>query len=143
MDEKMHHSAGGNEDYERIMEQCRKLARAKISEIMTMNEPFFGTEQGRAMIEEQMYGVVLQMLSYVQTNMILSRKEKQRRGIEAAKAAGVKLGRKQKYNAKDHIETIRKLENKEINTKQALDEIGVCKTTLVKMKKELRENNLI
>ena len=93
-----------------IIAGYRKMAREKISEIMTVNEPFLGTPQGRIAMEEQLYGVLLQMLSYYQSNVHAARKEKQKQGIAAAKAAGVHFGRKIKYEPTEYTEVFRRCE---------------------------------
>ncbi len=136
----------GNEqlpEHDDIIEGYRKIAREKISEIMTVNEPLLGTYQGRLVVEEQIYGVLLQMLSYYQANIYAVRKEKQKKGIEAAKAAGVHFGRRTKYEPTDYIEVFKRYESGESSAEEARAEVGACKTTFERMRKELKSKGLI
>ncbi len=136
---------GGEKISERddIIAECRKMAREKISEIMALNEPLLGTYQGRLIVEEQLYGVLLQMLSYYHTGMYSARKEKQKKGIEAAKAAGIRFGRRTKYEPTEYTDIFKRYENGEITAEQARTEIGACKTTFERMRKELKNKGLL
>lgn len=134
---------GDTPDYDDIIEKCRAIARERIAEILKANAPFIGSEQGRLLAEEELYGVLLQMLSLVRSNMRLARKQKQRQGIEAAKAAGVQLGRRRKYEPEKYLDIYRQLENGDISINTALSSIGACRTTFDKMRRELRERGLL
>lgn len=134
---------GDTPDYDDIIEKCRAMARERIAEILKANAPFIGSEQGRLLAEEELYGVLLQMLSLVRSNMRLARKQKQRQGIEAAKAAGVQLGRRRKYEPEKYLDIYRQLENGDISINTALSSIGACRTTFDKMRRELRERGLL
>ena len=134
---------GDTPDYDDIIEKCRAMARERIAEILRANAPFIGSEQGRLLAEEELYGVLLQMLSLVRSNMRLARKQKQRQGIEAAKAAGVQLGRRRKYEPEKYLDIYRQLENGDISINTALSSIGACRTTFDKMRRELRERGLL
>ena len=129
--------ADGVLTYDEIMERCRIMARSKVAEVTEVNLPFLDTEYGRTIFEEQIYGILLQMLSFVGANMHKSRKERQRQGIQAAKDAGVKLGRRRKYNPMEHIEVFRRLERGEITAAEAMKAVGACRTTFDKMYREL------
>ena len=135
--------AGEALTHNEIMEQCRMIARKKVNEVTELNLPFMDTEYGRAIFEEQIYGILLQMLSFVGANMQKNRKQKQRQGIEAAKAAGVQLGRRRKYEPEKYLDIYRQLENGDISINTALSSIGACRTTFDKMRKELRERGLL
>ena len=131
------------QEYERIMENCRRITKDKIAEVLEVNSRFLNTEQGRVLVEEQLYGVLLHMYSYIQNQMTMSRKEKQKKGIEAAKQRGIHIGRKQKFVAEDYVDIFRKVERGEIDMDTAISEIGSCRTTFVKMQRELKDKKLI
>ena len=128
---------------EEILEQCRKMARTKVNEVLDINEHLLGTPQSRIILEEQLYGVMLQIFSYFRNNMMISRKEKQRQGIAAAKAAGIRMGRRQKYVPEDYIDVFVKYRDGEISLEQAMSEIGSCRGTFERLKKELQDKELI
>ena len=135
--------ADGVLTYDEIMERCRIMARSKVAEVTEVNLPFLDTEYGRTIFEEQIYGILLQMLSFVGANMHKSRKARQLQGIEAAKAAGVQLGRRRKYDPMEHIEVFRQLERGEISADEAMRTVGACKSTFDKMHRELRKKGLL
>ena len=143
LEDKVENKTARLSDRDRILDQCRSMTREKISEIIDINGDLINTQQGRIIFEEQIYGVLLQMLAYFRSNMDITRKERQRQGIAAARAAGVHLGRKQRFIAENYIDIYRQLENGEIDTNSAISQIGSCRTTFVKMHKELKEKNLL
>ena len=129
--------------YEEMMNICRTETRERISEVIRLCMPLADTPEGRLLMEEQLYGILIQMLTYIQVNSKKLRMEKQREGIDNALANGVHFGRKQKYVAEDYIEIFRKLEKGEINKNTARSEIGASMNTFSRMYKELREKNLL
>ncbi len=129
--------------YDEIMERCRSMARSRVAEVTEVNLPFLDTEYGRTVFEEQIYGVLLQMLSFVGANMHKSRKARQLQGIQAAKAAGVKLGRRRKYDPMDHIEVFRRFERGDMTLNEAVKAVGACRTTFDKMYRELLKKGLL
>ncbi|MBR1737602.1 MAG: hypothetical protein IJ736_11410, partial [Firmicutes bacterium] len=110
--------------YEEMMNICRTETRERISEVIRLCMPLADTPEGRLLMEEQLYGILIQMLTYIQVNSKKLRMEKQREGIDNALANGVHFGRKQKYVAEDYIEIFKKLENGEITKNAARSEIG-------------------
>lgn len=125
------------------MNICRLEARERIAETIRLCLPFSDTEEGRILMEEQIYGVLIQMLTYVHVSTRNLRKEKQREGIDAAMANGVHFGRNKKFIAENYIDIYKKLENGEITKNEALSEIGSGLTTFKRMYSELKQNGLI
>jgi DNA invertase Pin-like site-specific DNA recombinase len=81
----------------------------------------------------------LQLLSYVAENERVNIKQRQAEGIAAAKARGVKFGRPVKYRAEDYVEIYKKFKRKEISQKQAMEMMGVCRSTYYKIVDEVKE----
>lgn len=131
------------QNYDELMFNCRSILKERVDEIVNINLPFLETSQGRIIMEEQLYGLMLQMLSYIQANAKTARKARQREGIIAAKERGVHIGRKPKYNADDYIDIFKKVENGETDRITARDEMGVCDATYFKMKRELKKKGLL
>lgn len=131
------------QSYDELIHCCRSIMRTRVSEIVAINLPFLDSAEGRVLMEEQLYGLVLQMLSYVQANSHKNRKERQREGIRAARERGVRMGRKPKYNALDYVDIFKKVDNGEIDRETARKEMGVCETTYFRLKRELKEKRLL
>ena len=129
--------------YEEMMEKCRTETRARISETIRLCMPFADTPEGRVLMEEQLYGILIQMLTYMQVSGRKLRKDRQREGIDAAMANGVHFGRKQKFVAEDYIDVYKRLESGEISKTAARAEIGASTNTFMRMYRELKQDGLI
>lgn len=143
MDKELSLLPGQPQSYDELIHHCRNVMKARVSEIVAVNLPFLDSSEGRVLMEEQLYGLVLQMLSYVQANSQKTRKDRQREGIRAARERGVHIGRRPKYNACDYIDIFKKVDSGEMDRESARKEIGVCETTYFKLKRELREKGLL
>lgn len=129
--------------YEEMMNVCRTETRERVSEVIRLCLPFADTPEGKILMEEQLYSVLIQMLTYMQVSAKRLRKEKQREGIDAAIQNGVHFGRRQKFVAEEHIDTFKRLENGEITKAEARAEIGASLNTFMRMYRELKEKGLI
>ncbi|MBR1735870.1 MAG: hypothetical protein IJ736_02475 [Firmicutes bacterium] len=130
-------------NYEEVMDVCRMETRRRISDTLKQFMPYYDTPEGKILLEEQLYGILIQMLSFIQVNNRRFRKERQAEGIEAARANGVQLGRRKKFVADDYIEIFRRLENGEINKRTARAEIGASPNTFDRLLKEVRLKGLL
>ena len=130
-------------NYEEMMELCRAETRERISDVLRLCLPHSDTPEGRILLEEQLYGILIQMLTLLQVGTRKLRKEKQTEGIEAAKAKGIHFGRKQKYDPDDYIAVFQRLEKGEIDSKEAIMEIGSSPNTFYRMHKALKAEGKI
>ena len=124
--------------YEEMMNTCRTETRERIAEVLKVFLPYSDTPEGRILLEEQLYSVLIQMLTYIQVNNRRFRKERQAEGIEAAKASGVHFGRQRKYFEDDHIDVFKRLENGEIDRETAILETGASPSTFARMYQRLK-----
>ena len=99
--------------------------------------------EGRVLMEEQLYGILIQMLTYMQAGSKKLRRDRQRECIDAALANGVHFGRKQKFVARDYIDVFRRVENGEISKTEARELIGTSPNTFARMYRELKQSGLI
>ena len=129
--------------YEEMMNVCRAETRERISEVIRLCLPFADTPEGKILMEEQLYGILIQMLTYMQVSSRRMRKDRQREGIDAAMANGVHFGRKQKFVAENYIDVYKRLENGEISKTAARAEIGASTNTFMRMYRELKQDGLI
>ncbi len=80
-------------NYADILEQWRIITKQKKADIVVMDNPLLDTRRGKDLMGTFLADVVLALLSYVAENERKNIKQRQREGIEAAKARGVKFGR--------------------------------------------------
>jgi len=81
-------------NYEEIIEQWRMITREKRAEIVVLDMPLLDTRQGRDLTGTLIADIVLQLLSYVAQTEREFIRQRQREGIAAAKAKGVRFGAK-------------------------------------------------
>ena len=81
-------------NYDEILEQWRILTKEKHVYIVVLDMPLLDTRQGRDLTGTLIADIVLQLLSYVAQTEREFIKQRQREGIDVAKANGVHFGRK-------------------------------------------------
>lgn len=80
--------------YEEIIAQWRMITREKGADIVVLDMPLLDTRQGRDLMGTLISDIVLQLLSYVAQTEREMIHERQREGIDAARARGVRFGRR-------------------------------------------------
>ena len=81
-------------NYAEMLEEWRYIVRQKKADIRVLDMPILDTtDKSRGLIGDVIAEIVLQLLSFVAENERRSIHERQRQGIAAAKARGVKFGR--------------------------------------------------
>lgn len=81
-------------NYEEILEQWRIITKEKQASIVVLDMPLLDTRQGRDLTGLLIADIVLQLLSYVAQTEREFIRQRQAEGIAAAKAQGVKFGRR-------------------------------------------------
>ena len=81
-------------NYDEILEQWRIITREKKAYIVVLDMPLLDTRQGKDLTGTLISDIVLQLLSYVAQTEREFIKQRQAEGIAAAKARGVRFGRK-------------------------------------------------
>ena len=81
-------------NYEEILSQWRILTKEKGIDIVVLDMPLLDTRRGKDLMGTFLSDIVLQVLSFVAENERSNIRQRQAEGIAAAKARGVKFGRK-------------------------------------------------
>lgn len=81
-------------NYEEILEQWRVITKEKCAAIVVLDMPLLDTRQGRDLTGTLIADIVLQLLSYVAQTEREFIRQRQAEGIAAAKARGVRFGRR-------------------------------------------------
>ncbi|MBR6625054.1 MAG: recombinase family protein [Mailhella sp.] len=95
-------------NYEEIQEQWRILTREKKVDILVFDMPLLDTRRDKDLIGTLIADIVLQVLSFVAQKERENIRQRQAEGITAAKARGVRFGRKP-APLPDNFEKVRRL----------------------------------
>lgn len=83
-------------NYNEIQEQWRHITKEIGADVCVFDMPLLDTRNGKDLMGTFIADLVLQILSFVAQSEREHIRERQKQGIEAAKAAGVKFGRPEK-----------------------------------------------
>lgn len=130
-------------NYKEVQEQWRKLTDKGV-DIKILDMPLLDTTSHKDLIGTLISDIVLQLLAYVAQTERERIRERQREGIDAAMAKGVKFGRPQRFYYRNYLDIFEKCANGDIFCKQAAKEIGCCDNVFFRMweeyKKDLKPN---
>ena len=128
-------------NYNEVVEQWQYLTRVKRVDIVVIEMPLLDTRRGKDLMGTFLSDVVLQVLSFVAENERESIRNRQKEGIEAAKARGVRFGRPA-IPLPDNIAQIYEMWiNKEISTTDAAMRCGFSKSKFYYTVRKYRQNN--
>ncbi len=116
-------------NYEEILEQWAGLTKERGVAVVVLDMPLLDTREGRDLTGTLIADIVLQLLSYVaQTERDFNR-QRQAEGIAAAKARGVRFGRKRISMPEAFEELAEEWSQGRVSAAQAGRELGVSRTT--------------
>ena len=120
-------------NYEEILEQWRVITKEKRVDIVVLDMPLLDTRaRGQDLTGTFIADLVLQILSYVaQTEREMIRK-RQAEGIAAAKARGVKFGRRPLPLPESYEDVRQKWESGQLSARAAAIALGVSHSTFLK-----------
>ena len=123
-------------NYSEILEQWRKITKDKQVNIVVLDMPLLDTRKNQDLVGTLIADIVLQLLSYVaQTERDFIR-QRQAEGIAAAKARGVKFGRKPTKRP-DNFESIRnKWKDGELSVRSAAKLLRIAPSTFLRWAKK-------
>lgn len=116
-------------NYEEIQEQWRILTKEKKIDIVVLDMPLLDTRRGKDLMGTFLSDIVLQVLSFVAENERVNIKQRQKEGIEAAKARGIKFGRPPRPLPENFHEVYQKWKEGKLSISVAAKECGLPKST--------------
>lgn len=126
-------------NYDEILEQWRYITKTIKADIVVLDMPLLDTRKNKDLLGEFISDLVLQILSYVAENERAHIRERQREGIELAKARGLYKGRKPKaVDVKLFEKLYGEVNRKERTANYAMKQIGVKRTTWYKLAYEYK-----
>ena len=119
-------------NYEEILEQWRIITKEKRAAIVVLDMPLLDTRQGRDLTGTLIADIVLQLLSYVAQTEREFIRQRQAEDIAAAKANGVRFGRKPMEKPPE-FESISQLWCQgELSARAASQRLGISHKTFLK-----------
>lgn len=115
-------------NYDEILGQWRLLTKEKRAYIVVLDMPLLDTRVGHDLTGTLIADIVLQLLSYVAQTEREFIRQRQREGIDAAKARGVRLGRKPIERPDNYDAVKTSWERGEISARGAAKLLGVSHT---------------
>ena len=123
---------GLGRNYDEVLEQWRLLTKEKQVDIVVLDMPLLDTRKGRDLIGTLISDIVLQLLSYVAQTEREFIHQRQAEGIAAAKARGVKFGRKPKERPAEYEHLRDEWRAGRISARAAARQLGVAHRTFMK-----------
>lgn len=119
-------------NYDEIIEQWRFITKMKKAAIVVIDMPLLDTRTSRDLMGTLISELVLQLLSYVAETERQFIRQRQREGIEAARARGVHMGAPALPVPENFPEIYARWEAGEITARSAAKLCGVCCNTFLK-----------
>lgn len=118
-------------NYDEVLEEWRRITKVKKADVVVLDMPLLDTRESAVggITGVFIADLVLQLLSYVAQVEREHIKERQRQGIEAAMARGVKFGRPPVPRPERYEEVARDVREERISRRKAAKELGVSDTT--------------
>ena len=123
-------------NYEEIIEQWRHITKVIRADIRVLDMPLLDTTLSKDLLGTFIADLVLQVLSFAAENERKNIRQRQREGIDAALARGVRFGRPGIPDSEVMLEAVRLYRQKKISLSRALDMSGIGRTTFYKKLKE-------
>ena len=125
-------------NYEEIQNQWRILTKEKGIDIVVIDMPMLDTRQGKDLMGTFIADLVLQILSFVAQNEREKIRERQKQGIAAAKARGVRFGRPEKNVPDDFARLVEEWERKQLPLPELLQKCDMSEATFYRRLREQR-----
>jgi len=119
-------------NYDEILEQWRCITKEKRVNIVVLDMPLLDTRNGRDLTGTLIADIVLQLLSYVAQTEREFIRQRQREGIDAAKARGIHCGRKPMKKPEAYSEIMAQWERGELSARAASKILCVSHNTFRK-----------
>lgn len=109
--------------------------------LVALNLPTTQMDTTDNLMLETINNIVIELYTMMAQQEIETREKRQREGIDVALANGVKFGRKAVEYPKNWESVISLVNNKQLTNIEAMQMLGLKKTTFYKLLKQYKENN--
>jgi DNA invertase Pin-like site-specific DNA recombinase len=125
-------------NYDEIQNQWRLLTKDKGVDIAVIDMPLLDTRINKDLMGTFISDLVLQILSFVSHTERDAIRSRQKAGIAAAKAKGIRFGRPIKKPPENFAEIVRAWERGKLTHEQILERTGLKEATFYRRLRELR-----
>lgn len=125
-------------NYEEIQSQWRILTKEKGVDICVLDMPLLDTRQGKDLMGTFIADLVLQILSFVAQSERENIRKRQKQGIAAAKAKGVRFGRPEKPIPENFGKLVSDWEKKNVSFEDTLELCDMSEATFYRKLREYR-----
>lgn len=119
-------------NYDEILEQWRIITKEKQAAIVVLDIPLLDTKQNRDLTGTLIADIVLQLLSYVAQTEREFIRQRQAEGIAAAKAQGIKFGRRPMKRPPEFERLQTQWRSDEISARGAAKQLGITHSTFLR-----------
>lgn len=125
-------------NYEEIQNQWRIITKEKGVDMVVLDMPLLDTRRDKNLLGTFISDLVLQLLSFISENERTTIRQRQAKGIAAAKKRGVKFGRPSKEAPPEFEEIVMKWQKKELPLDAILKEYCMSASTFYRRLREFR-----
>jgi DNA invertase Pin-like site-specific DNA recombinase len=123
-------------NYDEIIEQWRIITKEKKVAIVVLDMPLLDTREGRDLTGTLIADIVLQLLSYVAQTEREFIRQRQKEGIAAAKANGVRFGAKPLQRPADYENCLQEWLDGKLSARAAARRLNVSHMTFLRWAKQ-------
>ncbi len=116
-------------NYRDLSEQWRFITKEKGADVVVLDMPILDTRNEKNLIGTFISDLILSLLSYVAETEYISIHQRQAEGIAAAKAKGVKFGRKPNPIPENFDEVYKLWKDKKVSISEAANKCGMARST--------------
>jgi DNA invertase Pin-like site-specific DNA recombinase len=128
-------------NYEDIQNQWRIITKENGVDIAVIDLPLLDTRLHKDLMGTFISDLVLQILSFVAQSEFDNIRQRQREGIAAAKARGVRFGRPKKPVPSNFSEFVEQWENEQLSKGEILKRCNISQSTFYLRKAEMQRKN--
>lgn len=120
-------------NYNMIIDEWKDITKNIKADIVVIDMPLLDTTKNKDLLGTFISDLILQILSYVAEQERTFIKQRQKEGISIAMNKGIKFGRPTIEKPQNYDIVVSKWKNKEIRTKEAIEQLGLKPSTFYNM----------
>ena len=120
-------------NYNMIIDEWKDITKNIKADIVVIDMPLLDTTKNKDLLGTFISDLILQLLSYVAEQERTFIKQRQKEGISTAMNKGIKFGRPTIEKPQNYDIVVSKWKNKEIRTKEAIEQLGLKPSTFYNM----------
>ena len=120
-------------NYNMIIDEWKDITKNIKADVVVIDMPLLDTTKNKDLLGTFISDLILQILSYVAEQERTFIKQRQKEGISTAMNKGIKFGRPTIEKPQNFDIVVNKWKNKEIKTKEAIEQLGLKPSTFYNM----------